>query len=226
MDMHSTDSNRSRAAVRQLYSFEHRLLPALRSSHRVVVVESFLSDREIAAVHAIAEPVTRREPWNLELGRDKSTGYSQYVHRVEQELHDGRRDLFDRIVGASWALDERYWNKFPLPNKGCRPQMEYIDYDIDRLGKKGTFETHVDNYAAVTSIILLTRPGEDFRGGLNYFFVNGTKRLCDGAWDASERLMEVPLQRGDAVFFRGEVVPHGIGEVRRGRRVVLQTEMS
>ena len=219
--------NRSRANLKRLYMRQHEFLPAKRKSHGVVVIRNFLSDGEIAAVHEIARPVIRRKPWALELGRDKSTGYAQYVHRLEQELHDQREDLFNRIIGTAWVLDSKYWRKFPFKQKISRPQIEYIDYDVDRMGKTGSFDAHVDNYAAVTSIILLTRPKIDFKGGVNYFRVNGTHNWCEGEYlDPTAKKMKVPLQSGDAIFFRGEALVHGIGAVTRGRRVVLQTEMS
>ena len=122
-------------------------------------------------------------------------------------------------------MDETYWRKFLTENKRARPQIEYIDYDVDRLGSEGTFEEHVGNYAAVTAIVLLSDPDADFLGGLNYFWINGS-RPCGGDFDATARRLSVPLHKGDAVFFRGEVVVHGIVPVVKGRRVVLQTDMT
>ena len=64
----------------------------------------------------------------------------------------------------------------------------------------------------------------DFRGGLNYFFVNDT--FCN--WDSrdSSDYFEVQPEKGDCIFFRGEVVTNGITDVTAGRRTILQIEMS
>jgi len=79
-------------------------------------------------------------------------------------------------------MDDTYWGKFQKKSKRCRPKFEYIDYDVERLGKKGSFSKHFDNYSTVTVICMLTDESE-YVGGSNYFYVKGKLR----GWIASGR---------------------------------------
>ncbi|GMH47151.1 hypothetical protein TrVE_jg3052 [Triparma verrucosa] len=141
---------------------------------------------------------------------------------AESGLYSNLPKIFNRVTHTQWLMDDLYWLKFPTNNKQTRVQIEIIDYDTDRIGKEATFNEHIDNYSVVTMIAMLSDP-EDFEGGRNSFRINGTVP-CYGT-DADAPTMTLKLEKGDAVFFRGEVVPHGITPVTSGRRVILQSEM-
>ena len=57
------------------------------------------------------------------------------------------------------AADERYYRKFPTPDKLFKPEIEYIDYDVEKLGHAGSFAIHVDNKSVITIVCMLQRPG-------------------------------------------------------------------
>eukprot|EP00520_Triparma_pacifica_P018806 CAMPEP_0118668172 /NCGR_PEP_ID=MMETSP0785-20121206/20200_1 /TAXON_ID=91992 /ORGANISM="Bolidomonas pacifica, Strain CCMP 1866" /LENGTH=323 /DNA_ID=CAMNT_0006562719 /DNA_START=85 /DNA_END=1057 /DNA_ORIENTATION=- len=198
-----------------------------RRSHNIFVID-FFYDEEIKDLRKICDRVaneTSRLSETFFYNRNnKDTTYDQFISRVELQLYNERRRYFDRIIEASWMMDHRRWRKFGTSTKACKPQMEYIDYDVDRLGRKGTFSQHVDNFSTVTVICMLTKTSE-YTGGSNYFFVNDTMCEYDPRF-STDQYLEIKLNKGECLFMRGEVVTHGVNDVNSGRRVVLQTEMS
>lgn len=135
-----SDTHFSRARALVSRSIRHGY--GFRSSHNIFVVPHFFTDEEI---NDIIEICDRKAEASAHLSksffynRNKYTSYAQYIARVEVEIYETRRDLFDRIVETSWVMDELKWNKFGKKAKSAKPQIEYIDYDVKRLGKAGSF---------------------------------------------------------------------------------------
>ncbi|GMH68924.1 hypothetical protein TrLO_g1247 [Triparma laevis f. longispina] len=156
-------------------------------------------------------------------GRDLTTKHDQLIARVEAELFYEERDIFDRFIETGWEFDRAKWRKFDTIKLNNKPQIEFIDYNVAKIGRPGTFDQHTDNYSTVTIICMLSDHREDFKGGLNYFYVNNT--FCN--WDERDHwdYFEVQPEKGDCIFFRGEVVTHGITDVIAGWRTILQIEM-
>eukprot|EP00913_Durusdinium_trenchii_P033298 g31173.t1 len=83
------------------------------------------------------------------------------------------------------------------------PEIEYIDYNVQKLAKPGSIARHADNDSMVTMVALLSDQ-KDFQGGVNCF-------------DGSDRPRQVPLQQGDAVFFFGHAAKKQEGPLDPGR---------
>jgi len=150
-------------------------------------------------------------------GRDQSTGYTQLLTRIESDLYESLPEVFNMVTRMAWGMDDLYWLKFPSANKMNKVQIELIDYNTNAIGKEATFNEHVDNYSVVSMIVMLSDT-KDFKGGENFFRVNGTLP-CFGS-DPSAETMTLKLEKGDAIFFRGEV----LGEAKRGARSEGQLE--
>jgi predicted 2-oxoglutarate/Fe(II)-dependent dioxygenase YbiX len=98
-------------------------------------------------------------------------------------------------------------------NKKIFPEFEYIVYESD-----GAFiEPHVDNHSIMTGILMMSRFGTDFEGGMNCF---------KGQSAESGEYRSYQLEPGDCVLFRGEKLDHWITPVTRGVRKILQWELS
>eukprot|EP00913_Durusdinium_trenchii_P002094 g1933.t1 len=110
------------------------------------------------------------------------------------------------------ALDAELWNEIDIGDRFF-PEIEYIVYDVSRLGEPGRIEPHTDNQSQVTVVVMLSHESE-FQGGLNYF-EPGTER---------GESRSAKLKRGDAVFFYGDRCEHWISPVVSGRRTILQME--
>ena len=80
----------------------------------------------------------------------------------------------------------------------------------------GYIESHVDNHSTITFLAMLGQEGVDFVGGKNMFYRGERHGLP----------REYQLQKGDAVFFRGEKLKHWITPVTSGCRTILQCEFS
>ncbi|CAE8605688.1 unnamed protein product, partial [Polarella glacialis] len=107
-------------------------------------------------------------------------------------FHQRQRELFDRLISAAWAVDRALWNNIL---EFVFPEIEYIEYDVKKLGRPGAISRHTDNDSLVTMVVLLSDPSQ-FVGGVNCFEGGPTR--------------EVPLKAGDAVFFYGHLCHHWI----------------
>merc|ERR1719198_987131 len=116
---------------------------------------------------------------------------------------------------TAWGIDGELWENIESGTT-LFPEIEYIVYDVVKLGEPGTIHPHRDNQSMVTMVVLLSPP-RDFQGGINWF------EGGDGP-DAVDRC--VPLRLGDAVFFYGDQCSHWITPVIAGRRAILQMELS
>ena len=107
-------------------------------------------------------------------------------------------------------MDQQIWKNLG-PLDYTLPQIEYIEYDVEKLGCEGKIAKHNDNGSMVSLVALLSDPSE-FQGGANFFKGVPQKR-------------RVVLQTGDAVFFYGHQCEHWISPVTSGRRAILQIEL-
>ena len=108
---------------------------------------------------------------------------------------------------TAWSVDQEIWKNLG-PFDYTLPQIEYIEYDVEKLGCEGKIGKHNDNGSMVSVVVLLSDPSE-FQGGANYF----------------RPRRRVLLARGDAVFFYGDRCEHWIAPVTKGRRAILQMEL-
>jgi hypothetical protein len=135
----------------------------------------------------------------------------------------------------------------PAEAKTIFPEIEYIEYDVEKLGSDGSFDVHTDNDSGVTMVAMLSDETE-YEGGTLRFAQPGADaghprpEQEDEQLDASDDHMRmrdlfsephsfvqgfpVRLAKGDALFFRGELVTHGITNVTKGKRAILQMEMT
>lgn len=180
------------------------ILDAPEPDLRLVTVEGFLNRQEVEAVHAVA-----RHPGAWEIfDRHGGLKFQHHVWRIEQVLVDHVQGLYDKLTTAAWQIDQQVWDNF---KDYAYPEIEYIEYDTEKLGGPGSIAKHVDNDSLVSMVVLLTdRSG--FEGGVNWFKSKPPRKL---------RLREV----GDAVFFYGHKCEHWISPVTSGRRAVLQMEL-
>ena len=86
--------------------------------------------------------------------------------------------------------------------------MEFISYEVKPGKPLPGIEPHVDNASVITMVAMMAdRKG--YTGGVSCF----------------ERGRRLRLERGDVVFFRGELCEHWIEPVETGFRAILQIEM-
>merc|ERR1719379_699975 len=144
------------------------------------------------------------------------------VSRFEAQLRAMHPDVYARVMNLMRWADRERWEQLG-GDEGIEkawPEIEYIDYNADREGEPQYIEPHVDNKSAVTLIIMLTDPS-GFTGGVNCF-----RRACGEGEKKTDNHREVRLELGQAAIFRGEKLLHWITPVTRGRRRVLQCELS
>jgi len=140
--------------------------------------------------------------------RDPDLLFHHSAYRVESLLFESDPQLYAKLVDLMLAADASVWHAL---HGVVHPEIEYIVYE-QRAGQPlPSIEPHVDNDSVLTLIVLLSRAGRDFAGGLN-IFASPTRSLA--------------LERGDAVVFRGELLEHWITPVTSGTRSVLQIELS
>merc|ERR1712194_133607 len=166
----------------------------------------------VAAVHKLFQEDHTVEEID---DRDNDLDYKHKVWRIEKQLKARYPALYNNLMDTAWAIDEELWEN--LSGTRVYPEIEYIEYDVRKLGEPGTINRHVDNQSQVTMVVLLAPPA-DFEGGLNYF--EGEED------DDSEDERCVRLGQGDAVFFFGDRCQRWITPVLSGRRTVLQMELS
>ena len=116
---------------------------------------------------------------------------------------------YQKLLLTAWSVDQHIWKNLG-PFDYTLPQIEYIEYDVEKLGCEGKIAKHNDNGSMVSVVVLLSDPS-DFHGGTNFF--------------KGEPKRRVVLQPGDAVFFYGHQCEHWISPVTSGRRAILQMEL-
>merc|ERR1719433_1181887 len=154
--------------------------------NQVALLEAFLSAGEVAAVQALA-----RDPgvWEVD-DRGAEVSYAHRVWRIEGALTRRHGDLYEKLTRTAWAVDRCLWRNL---EDFAYPEIEYIEYDVEKLGKPGAFGKHTDNDSLVTMVVLLSDPA-DFQGGVNCFRGRPNCR--------------VPLRTGSALFFYGDRCEH------------------
>jgi len=186
------------------------LLDSPHPDLKVALLRNFFSQEEIARTHGVG---THEFVKTID-DRDDDLVYKHHVWRIEKQLKDMALPIYERLMDTAVSLDAELW-------KGMRgsdvvfPEIEYIVYDVKALGEPGTISPHCDNLSQVTMVIMLS-PSSDYIGGVNFF---------ESSTDDSEDRM-VKLNMGDAVFFYGDKCSHWITPVTKGRRVILQMELS
>eukprot|EP01062_Namystynia_karyoxenos_P059371 TRINITY_DN50809_c0_g1_i1.p1 TRINITY_DN50809_c0_g1~~TRINITY_DN50809_c0_g1_i1.p1 ORF type:complete len:304 (+),score=80.76 TRINITY_DN50809_c0_g1_i1:80-913(+) len=179
--------------------------------HRAIcVIRGALRPEDIAAAHAAFRNATTKEI----LDRKASLAYKHRAYRVEMQMRATAPDTYSRLIGLARYADTRMWRNLGSKCSEVYPEMEYIEYDHAVMGSCG-IEPHVDNKSTVTMVSMLSHPSE-YDGGVSCF------RRAQG----KNGHRELKLGQGDAVFFRGEKLLHWITPVTRGRRVILQNELS
>ena len=73
---------------------------------------------------------------------------------MESELKEAYPHIYDRLMDHCRAFDAELWQEI---NVGDRffPEIEYIVYDVSRLGEAGKIEPHMDNQSQVCGLRLL-----------------------------------------------------------------------
>ncbi|CAE8597662.1 unnamed protein product [Polarella glacialis] len=172
---------------------------------RLGVLRNFLDLDEAALLHRL---VHHPLAWEVK-DRHSSLAFKHNVRRVEAVLRESARRLYAKLLCTAWAVDHRLWRSM-RPEEYVLPQIEYIEYDVEKIGGEGGIGKHTDNGSLVSMVVLISDPA-DFEGGLNSFSGPPQRR--------------VPLKPGDAVFFYGDKCEHWITPVTSGRRVILQMEL-
>jgi hypothetical protein len=186
----------------------------------IVIVEKFLSESRIQKLRnhfKSADSVYQIED------RKDDLYHAHKAFRVEVALRLTYPKIYRKIIKLSMAVCTSVWGDFTekrIRRNRVIPELEYIVYDKPDGVGRGTFiEPHVDNHSIVTGLVMLSKPGEDFEGGVNRF--KGAESET-----SSVNYREYQLQQGDLVLFRGELVTHWITPVTRGIREIMQWELS
>ena len=186
----------------------------------LIVVRNFFSTSRIGKLRRLFQ--TAETVFEIK-DRKSDLHYAHVAYRTEITLRLEMHKTYKRIMETTVRVCDSVWGDIRQKTRKNRviPEMEYIVYDVkETAGSKGTFiEPHVDNHSIVTGISMLSEPDVDFVGGVNRFKGQQTEET-----DIPYR--QVKLDRGDLVLFRGEVVTHWITPVIRGRREILQWELS
>lgn len=172
---------------------------------RLGVLPQFLSEAEIDAIHYYSQ---HPNSWEVR-DRHSTLVFKHNVRRIEGVLQENVKRLYDKLLYTAWAVDRRLWKSIGSEDYTL-PQIEYIVYDVEKLGGEGGIGKHNDNGSLVSVVVLISEPSA-FTGGLNCFKGSPHRK--------------VPLQPGDAVFFFGDQCEHWITPVTAGRRVILQMEL-
>ncbi|CAE7213176.1 Uso1 [Symbiodinium pilosum] len=189
---------------------EFELLDAEKEELQVAVVRGFLSPKEVLQVTGMRQAFALKEIDD----RDDDLIYRHEVWRMEHELKEALPKVYTRLMDHCRALDNELWCEIEADDR-FYPEIEYIQYDVGKLGEPGTIEPHTDNESQVTVIVLLSQPTE-FAGGVNHF---------EPGWKGGDS-RRVKLAAGDAAFFYGDRCEHWITPVTSGRRTILQMELS
>lgn len=135
--------------------------------------------------------------------------YNHKVWRIEKSQSYWQK-LYDKILNTMKLVDSKHWNK--LSNKKYHPEVEYILYNVEEGKPLPSIEPHVDNKSLITMVLMLSSK-DQYVGGNSYF-------------EGKVKPRKIRLNKGDAVFFRGERTEHWISNVEKGTRDILQIELS
>lgn len=174
-------------------------------------VPSFLSEANISAIESAAQHFSVREVFD----RKKTLTYKHRVTRFEMQLRALQPELYARVLALMRRADGAKWRRLRATSEVLYPEIEHIEYNVEREGGPCFIAPHRDNKSAVTLVVMLSAPSA-YDGGLSCFRRSGGR--------SGHR--EVALRLGDAVLFRGERLLHWVSPVTAGRRVVLQVELS
>eukprot|EP00406_Dinophysis_acuminata_P068514 CAMPEP_0179281168 /NCGR_PEP_ID=MMETSP0797-20121207/37013_1 /TAXON_ID=47934 /ORGANISM="Dinophysis acuminata, Strain DAEP01" /LENGTH=364 /DNA_ID=CAMNT_0020989865 /DNA_START=37 /DNA_END=1131 /DNA_ORIENTATION=- len=180
----------------------------------LALAPGFLSSEDIQAVHAAAQHFTVEEIHD----RKYSLAFKHKVWRFDLQFRALQPQLYRRLLHLMCQADAEKWQGLPssAKKKGkVYPEIEYIEYNVEKFGEACFIEPHVDNKSAVTLIAMLSAPS-DYTGGMSCF------RRTSGSCGHREILM----QQGDVALMRGEKLLHWITPVTAGRRAILQIELS
>lgn len=202
------------------------------------VVEEILAEtecRDLASLYSSDDGFRRRVVMERHgFGRGE---YKYFSYPLPPLIADLRSAIYPRLASIAnrWARlsgsEERYDDDHAGFLERChqagqtRPTPLLLDYgpgDFNRLHQ----DIYGDLVFPLQVAVLLSRPGEDFTGGV-FVLTEQRPRL-------QSKASVVPLRRGDAVFFpvRDRPAPgargysrvtmrHGVSEVRAGRRRTL-----
>jgi len=185
-------------------------LDAPKGYRRVAVAPAFLTGDDIASLARCAKHSSVKEIHD----RKQYLAFKHHVVRFEMQLRALDRSLYRRLLRLMRTTDVDKWSRL---NRRTRvyPEIEYIEYDVEREGGPCYIEPHIDNKSVVTLIAMLSTR-EQYSGGKSCFRRDAGKLGHREVW----------LERGDVVMFRGEKLTHWITPVLAGSRTVLQIELS
>lgn len=186
----------------------------------VIVYRKFLSASRIEKLVTLFR--TDKSVFQIKDRKD-DLYHAHQAYRVEVPLRTTYPKSYRKMMRMSIAICDSVWGDIrekKLRKNRVIPEIEYIEYDIPDGTGRGTFiEPHVDNHSIVTGVVMLSEPDVDYQGGINRFKGASTEGSADN-------FREYKLGKGDLVLFRGEEVTHWITPVTRGKRAVLQWELS
>jgi len=192
-------------------SMRLRWFPAKKSYRSFALAPRWLSSDDICAIHSAAKHGSVREIHD----RKGYLAFKHTVWRFEMQLRAMHPGLYVRLMDLMRHADEARWRRLRKKSAKVYPEIEYIEYDVQRMGEPCYIEPHVDNKSAVTLVAMLSDP-QDYVGGRSRF------RRAEGR----QGCREVQLHKGDIVLFRGEKLLHWITPVTSGVRIILQIELS
>ena len=114
-----------------------------------------MTEAEVQSVWAMEESQANLIPI---ADRNYGMAHMHYVHRCELAFSSLLTKLYDRVLDTAHALDAEYWGAIRHESHCCRPEVELIDYDVERLGRAGTFGDHRDSESIVTVVVMLSPP--------------------------------------------------------------------
>jgi len=136
--------------------------------------------------------------------------HNHVVHRVEPMLKQQHGMLYEKLVSTMIDVDAHIWRKTQHVD-AVFPEIEFIDY---QTSKGQGFGAHVDNGSLITAVFMTSDPTKDFEGG----------SLIFDDLDGEDRA--VNLNFAECVVFRGNQLEHRVSPITKGRRMILQIELS
>eukprot|EP00928_Gymnodinium_smaydae_P028414 TRINITY_DN21678_c0_g5_i1.p1 TRINITY_DN21678_c0_g5~~TRINITY_DN21678_c0_g5_i1.p1 ORF type:complete len:347 (+),score=64.98 TRINITY_DN21678_c0_g5_i1:72-1112(+) len=182
-----------------------------KTHRRLAFAFGFLNSDEIAALTRAANDRTVKEIFD----RKQYLAFKHRVVRFEMQLRALEPALYAKLMALMRAADAEGWKRLRKKKSQVYPEVEFIEYDVEREQGECYIEPHVDNKSGVTLVAMLS-PSTDYVGGSSCF------RRASGI----EGHRQARLEMGDVVMFRGEKLLHWITNVTSGRRVILQIELS
>lgn len=125
--------------------------------------------------------------------------------------------VFRKSIAAINRVDSEHWEQIPQARHPFIPEVEYAVYESDAntapesSDPQTTSQPQKDESSAITMVAMLSS-SDSYKGGQHCF--------------EGESARNVSLQRGDAVFYRGEACAHWVAPVMEGRSKILTLKMS